>query len=199
MKLMKGLSECEYLNFEKLLTDGIVKLQRDGETQKPEPVITQISLDVKKSRIVQFGQHNKEDQLHGVGRRIQISDWGYGAIWEGQFENDEINGFARFIRITKHTGTYVYIGNWKNGKYHGYGRIYENGEMTREGLFEAGPFVGGEPRKKEEIKSYDPEKDPIAKEIDFDKYLVEAREKPAPSTELVFEDENVCVGNNNLN
>jgi len=40
MKLMKGLSECDSLNFEQLLLDGIVKLQRDEETQKPEPVIT---------------------------------------------------------------------------------------------------------------------------------------------------------------
>jgi len=104
-----------------------------------------------------------------------------------------MNGFARFIRIAKHTGTYVYIGNWKNGKYHGYGRIYENGEMTREGLFEAGPFIGGDPKKKEEIKSYDPEKDPITKAINFEKYLIAARVKPRQKKESVFEDENAIT------
>ena len=59
MKLMNNLQSCSYINFNKAINDGLIKLQRDS-LNKAEPVITLITLDSKKSTIVQFGQHNSQ-------------------------------------------------------------------------------------------------------------------------------------------
>jgi hypothetical protein len=70
--------------------------------------------------------------------------------------------------------------------------IIENDRKTQEGLFEAGPFVGGKVIAPGDIKSYKPESDPVAKKIDLDMYLVESIVKPE-KVDMTFVDENACT------
>jgi len=60
-----------------------------------------------------------------------------------------------------------YIGQWNGGTHHGYGkRFYANGEI-QEGLIENDIMKSDW----KSIRSYNPESNPIASKIDFEKFL----------------------------
>ena len=80
-------------------------------------------------------------------------------MYEGQFKDNELDGFGRKMKVYMNSDILSYIGHWKNGKKHGYGvQTYSHGEV-RAGLFEDGKYC----KSKQDVKSYNPETDPIAK------------------------------------
>jgi hypothetical protein len=132
-----------------------------------------VPLDSEGNKVVHFGQNNIDDELHGVGRQIQISCLSFGAIWEGQYENGELTGFGRFFKISKNYGFEFYIGMMKEGEYHGYGRRITD-TTDKEGQWEYGIFR----ENKSKHKFYNPEKDPLGRKIDFDYYNLDGAKMP---------------------
>ena len=48
-------------------------------------------------KVVQYGQHNINGELHGIGREVWISSIDIGQIKEGQFVDGQLLGFGRKI------------------------------------------------------------------------------------------------------
>ena len=87
--------------------------------------------------MVQYGQHNLNGELHGIGREVWISSIDIGQIKEGQFVDGNLQGFGRRITYRFDKDKYISeVGNWESGEYFiGYGRrIFKHN--VYEGIFE---------------------------------------------------------------
>jgi hypothetical protein len=56
---------------------------RDPTTTEITPVTTKVAYDSQYGRSINIGQHNKDNKLNGIGRRIWVSSIGLATIWEG--------------------------------------------------------------------------------------------------------------------
>ena len=91
---------------------------------------------------------------------------GLGLIWEGQFTNRLLT-FGRIFKVHLGEIKLVYYGYLKFACFHGYGRMYMDENLVGQGLFEWNDYM---PDKKK-IEEYNPDTDPIAQEVDLDKYI----------------------------
>lgn len=67
---------------------------------------------------------------------------------------------------------YCAIGFWKAfWTVHGYAKIIKDDGSIHEGHWEDANWSDSKPKNKEDIKSYNLDSDPIAKTIDFEKYV----------------------------
>ena len=161
------------LNFAELTADSLINVDRDKETTEITPIITKVAYDSQYGRSIQIGQHNKENKLHGLGRRIWVSSIGLATIWEGQFKEDRLEGFGRCMKVQIGGKFNCKLGYYKEGWCRGY--KIEKGEI------EYGCFSAKTEEKKEENSSdeSDEEKEeeedsiPDVEKVDFGKYLME--------------------------
>ena len=178
---MRNLHACYQqfgqLNIEALVQDNLIKVRKNSAGEELVPIVTRKPCEKQpEDRILQFGQHDKYDQLYGVGKKIRISQlpdehqYNYARIyiWEGQFKNDELNGFGRWIIISRHGYFACYTGHWKNGLRHGYGKIIFSNGNVKEGLFQNDEYCPEE----DKIVAYDPKSNKVAKQLDFAKYVI---------------------------
>jgi hypothetical protein len=106
--------------------------------------------------------------LHGIGRKIRWNTCSFGLIEEGQFENNKLIGFGRLMK----SSGYCAIGQWKAfWTIHGYAKIIKDDGTTDEGYWENADWSDSKSKKKEDIKSYKTDTDPIAKVIEYEKYI----------------------------
>ena len=91
--------------------------------------------------------------------KIWSEGWDAGWIYEGQFVDSQLDGFGRSL---DQYGFFFTIGFHKNGKKHGFAKSIGKGAYGCGGaLFEHHVL-----KKKEEVQSYDPDTDRIAKPFD---------------------------------
>jgi hypothetical protein len=158
------------LNFKKMIKDKLVKMSNHKKRNvEILPVSEHINTDKKGIKIIQYGQHDKKNRLHGVGRKILINRKGGGLVWEGQFHKGKLHNFARLMSCSANQEYECYIGRWVNSMHHGFGmKVTDDGKETN-GLWEEALY-GNPPRRIDLIKSFNPYTSHIAKEIDFSKY-----------------------------
>ena len=78
---MKAYRSIGDLNFGLLMKDGLLKLEVDAN-EKPIPIKT---YDPKDDVALYFGQLNEKNELHGIGRCINVARHhrkGYVVTWE---------------------------------------------------------------------------------------------------------------------
>ena len=82
------------------MEDGLISVAKNKKTNDPIGLsFHEVEDGDDFSKTIQVGQHNQYNELNGVGRKIFISAFGIGFIYEGQFKNDLLNGFGRRIEI----------------------------------------------------------------------------------------------------
>ena len=144
---------CGSLNFDLLDSDGLVKKSYYYEGLVPHTWSTLEGEQIHISKTINFGQHNLDNDLNGVGRTIWITSVGYWAceISEGQFLNGMLHGFGRRIKIAHKTKTITYkLGYWQFDELHGFGeRVHAQSfykqfpaEKTDTGVFRRDRFLG---------------------------------------------------------
>ena len=89
---------------------GILKFQKDSESDEVEPWVSCITTD----SIFYSGQVDENLLPHGIGREVRKD----GSIAEGQFTNGWLNGWARQI---EDDGAYT-VGWFKDSEMNGYAK-----------------------------------------------------------------------------
>jgi len=94
------------------MDDGLLIPEKD-ENGKFLPV--KIRIDYRKSPIdtprrsyLRFGQMDKHNCLHGIGRKVEMVGPGLYDIQEGQFFEDDFQGFGRELNAVHQS-----VGNWE--------------------------------------------------------------------------------------
>ena len=73
---------------------------------------------------MQFGQHNFENKLNGIGKKTiaKFGADGVRCIWEGQFKDNELHGYGRSITLWYGDMDLICeVGYFDKGRLHGYG------------------------------------------------------------------------------
>ena len=121
---LHGFTRYGALDFEKLLVDKLVHIEKDEDGEVIPLTPFKPDGDKTNHGVSQYGQHNEKNKLHGIGRKIKVQPHGNMIqIMEGQFKDNVLDGFARCITITWGGGMSHTVGFHKDGRNHGYGRV----------------------------------------------------------------------------
>lgn len=200
--VIKYYEDHGHLKFDVLVGDSYIHVQRDNKNKIIEcECIVQEDNDMAK--VVTYGQHNLEHNLHGLGRKIRV--WSKCAcdIWEGNFKNGVLDDFGRWITVYWSNTEWInddwdgkfasYVGYWQNHEVHGYGKMVHTEGNVDEGWFEK-TFFREDPST---ITSYNYEDDTIcfkagyiksstrARKLDFDE-LIEIPVQPPIEDRMDF-------------
>jgi len=87
-----------HLKYAYLVGDSYIHISRDHDDKIIE-CTCRVTEDNDVAKVVTYGQHNKNNELHGIGRKIRI--WSRCAcdIWEGNFKDGRLDDFGRWVTV----------------------------------------------------------------------------------------------------
>ena len=87
-----------HLKYAYLVGDSYIHISRDHDDKIIE-CTCRVTADDDVAKVVTYGQHNKNNELHGIGRKIRI--WSRCAcdIWEGNFKDGRLDDFGRWVTV----------------------------------------------------------------------------------------------------
>ena len=169
-----------HLRYAHLVGDNFVHVNRSGDSNQIIECSARVQEDNDVAKVVTYGQHNKNGDLHGLGRKIRV--WSRCAcdIWEGNFKDGLMDDFGRWITVYWSSkdvpddwdGKFAsYTGYWLENEVHGYGRMIHTEGNVDEGFFEKTHFRANP----ENIESYDYEDSRILFKAGYIKESTRAR------------------------